>query len=233
MDNDKNLFQIVGAGAGQARENDDLQCASKFTENCSQNIKKNGRELRKQLIIEAASKLMSIEKQKSISMRDIADELGIATSSIYTYFESQKELSQEIFLYNLERIDSIMDKNIDLIISVTENVTMDRFANFVNNLLLHEVVLQTIIFFITERKIPEKVRNKTTYIWKKMNDHVARYLKYIGISAPDDTATHAVLALMIGVIVLFSDTPSKTIDASEVSKTDIINTLIGSLLLAN
>lgn len=59
-------------------------------------LKEKERELRRELIIEAAREVFGKKTYDEVSMAEIANAAGIAKSSIYTYFKSQEELYARI-----------------------------------------------------------------------------------------------------------------------------------------
>ena len=193
-----------------------------------QTLRKYGREKRKQLIINAGCKLLSEKNVRSISMKDIADEVGITPSSIYRYFESQDQVFQEIVLYNLAHIESMMKINLDVHTDSSERDAMDRFADLVKKIMAHERTLQAIMLFISERNLPDKIREKTIPIWQKLNHHIAIFLKGIGIEDPDAAVTYAVLASIIGAVVIYSQGPGRNDEEFQVSNMEIFHSLVST-----
>jgi len=59
-------------------------------------LKAQERELRRELIIEAARDVFGQKTYDRVSMAEIAKTAGIAKSSIYTYFKSQEELYAQV-----------------------------------------------------------------------------------------------------------------------------------------
>ncbi len=67
-------------------------------------MKTREREDRKNLIIDAAEQVFSNKPFNKVSMREIADEAGIAPSSIYTYFPNQESLFVEATVRDSNRL---------------------------------------------------------------------------------------------------------------------------------
>ncbi len=59
-------------------------------------LKEQERQLRQELIVDAAREVFSKKTYDTVSMAEIAGTAGIAKSSIYTYFSSQEELYAKI-----------------------------------------------------------------------------------------------------------------------------------------
>jgi len=73
-------------------------------------LKSNEREARKNLIIDAAEKVFATKPVDKATMREIADEAGMATSSIYRFFPNQEAIliaaavrTQGVFNETLDR----------------------------------------------------------------------------------------------------------------------------------
>lgn len=69
-------------------------------------LKEDEREVRRQLIINAAKTLYKKESFHNIGMRDISGEAGISVASLYQYFPSQDDLFVAILKTELEEIRS-------------------------------------------------------------------------------------------------------------------------------
>ncbi len=71
-------------------------------------LKKNEREIRKNLIITAAMELFEEKNFWDISMRDIAGKAGVSASSLYRYFPSRDDLFIEALLIDVNHIENLL-----------------------------------------------------------------------------------------------------------------------------
>jgi len=97
-------------------------------------LKTNEREARKNLIIDAAERVFATKPVDKATMREIADEAGMATSSIYRFFPNQ----EAILIAAAVRTQSIF------------NDTLDRFFDEIRPEESLKTVLDIYIDFISE-----------------------------------------------------------------------------------
>ncbi|MEA1966856.1 MAG: TetR/AcrR family transcriptional regulator [Thermodesulfobacteriota bacterium] len=71
-------------------------------------LRKNEREVRKNLIIDAAIELFEKKSFWDISMRDIAAKAGASASSIYRYFPSRDDLFIEALKIDINHIETLL-----------------------------------------------------------------------------------------------------------------------------
>jgi AcrR family transcriptional regulator len=59
------------------------------------NLRLKERQIRMDLIIDAAQQVFAVRPYDKVSMKEIAEEAGISAASIYTYFTNQEALFTE------------------------------------------------------------------------------------------------------------------------------------------
>ncbi len=103
-------------------------------------LKNNEREARKNLILDAAERVFATKPVDKATMREIADEAGMATSSIYRFFSNQEAIliaaavrTQSVFNDTLDRFfdenrpEESLKKVLDIYIDfISENDTYFR-----------------------------------------------------------------------------------------------------------
>jgi AcrR family transcriptional regulator len=97
-------------------------------------------------IIEAAVKLFNYRGYKSVTMREIAKELGMSSKTFYNYFSSKEEIAEEVILLlhkNInERIDDIKDSDTDPISKLRELLNLIKLGLVaINPLLIRDITL--------------------------------------------------------------------------------------------
>lgn len=85
-------------------------------------LKDQERETRKNLILDAAEKVFAVKLYNAVSMQEIADEAGLAKSSIYTYFPTQEVLFVEVVLRDAD----ILFKELERILEGKKKQTWGR-----------------------------------------------------------------------------------------------------------
>ena len=101
------------------------------------------KENRKELIIQEALKLFSEKGFAAVSMRDLAESVGISVSTIYHYYASKQDLAQDM----IARANELTEKARDSffrILSGTEKVECEPFVRagvmYVTAYLRHEQI---------------------------------------------------------------------------------------------
>lgn len=191
-----------------------------------QSLRKNERELRKNLIINATRKILKRKAQNTIAMKDIANEVGLAPASIYSYFRSQEELFLEVFLNDLTYIDTIIKENLDSSLHKTGQSAADNLGDAVDYLMSSEAIFQVITYLMAERNLPENVIERIEKLKQTMFKNVTVILNMLGVKNTDEATLQAFFASILGTIILYRNTVGKEIPSHEVSIKEIIRTLI-------
>ena len=112
------------------------------------------RENRKELIIQEALKLFSEKGFAAVSMRDLAESVGISVSTIYHYYASKQDLAQDM----IARANELTAKARDSffrILSGTERVECEPFVRagvmYVTAYLRHEQIEPLLRMLESER----------------------------------------------------------------------------------
>ncbi len=178
-------------------------------------LKNNEREARKNLIIDAAEKVFATKPVDKATMREIADEAGMATSSIYRFFPNQEAIliaaavrSQGLFN---EALDKFFDENdpekslkkvLDIYIDfIAENDTYFRMMtilmsqgnlNMESSKSLVDVMNETLIRLdriFKLMKFTDNPRTLSRYIYASMIGISVSYNKLPGIN-PESRTKH-------------------------------------------
>lgn len=193
-----------------------------------QKLRENERETRKNLILDAALNVFEKKTFYKTSMSDIAKELGVSTATLYSYFPSQEELFLEAFIRDLSYIDQILKESFDNSSNKEDSSTaIDMLANaMVSHLLNSEATFQLISLLMTERDMPEHLKEKFYMMKQELNERMLNVLKLSGIKNPDIKTSRAFFASVIGAIMLFKNFPEKEMKDSEENIIDLVRYIV-------
>ena len=90
-------------------------------------LKAQEKDLRKQLVMDAAERLFASNSFERVNMRDIANEVGFSPGSIYTYFPDQESLFIETALRGVDLLANQIKE------MVRKKATIEDVANFYIN----------------------------------------------------------------------------------------------------
>jgi AcrR family transcriptional regulator len=165
-------------------------------------MKNKEREDRKDLIIDAAERVFSNKPFNKVSMREIADEAGIAPSSIYTYFPNQESLFVEAtvrdstgLINEIERMvntagegEQILDRGIE------------AFVDFLDN---HDSYFRMMVIFMTVGSLSKDSLKKLNEVVRSGFDLFETIFKSMGYKGDTRILAHYFFAMMNGILVTF------------------------------
>jgi len=176
-------------------------------------LKRAEKEARKNLIIDAAERVFANKPYDKVSMKEIAKEAGISTSSIYTYFSDQETLFAEAFLRDtyilIESLTEITEKEQEPELKSIIDAFIDYFTDneayfrMMANFMLHgrlsvesleklnavlRDILGTFDTFFKKRNNSHDMRLRSHILFAFLNGLLINFRKYPGRSEEEVTA---------------------------------------------
>lgn len=128
-------------------------------------MKTREREDRKNLIIDAAEHVFASKAFDKVSMREIAEQAGIATSSIYTYFPTQESLFLDAVLRDSNRLLDEIQRMIDESGSVSNiESAIDAFIEFISR---NDSYYRMMVVFMTQGNLTAESMNKLNSVVRR------------------------------------------------------------------
>ncbi len=176
-------------------------------------LREEEREVRRNLIIDAAMRLFAGKTFDQVGMRDIAAEAGISPASIYRYFADRDELLLEALLRETKAIE----QGLRGISGENANSSVEQFAdNFVDYLLEHGPFFQMMTHFMIGGGIRESALERLNDSVRKILDVFDEMFKNIGAEGNVRLISHAFFASLNGILITFWNYPGR--DAEETRK---------------
>jgi AcrR family transcriptional regulator len=165
-------------------------------------MKNKEREDRKNLIIDAAERVFSNKPFNKVSMREIADEAGIAPSSIYTYFPNQESLFVEA---TVRDSNGLIDEMERMFKSAGEGEpVLDRVIEaFIDFLSAHDSYFRMMVIFMTEGSMNPDSLQKLFELVRRGFDLYETVFKKMGYTGNTRILAHYFFAMMNGILVTF------------------------------
>jgi AcrR family transcriptional regulator len=171
-------------------------------------LKTREREDRKNLIIDSAERVFASRPFDKVSMREIAEDAGISTSSIYTYFHNQEALFLEAVLRDSNRL---LDE-VQGIVNAEEGASIiDRvIETFIDFIAHNDSYYRMMVVFMTHGNLkPDSL--------EKMNEVVGRGLamfdmvfRHAGYKGNVRMLSHYFFAMLNGILVTFRKFPGRS-----------------------
>lgn len=180
-------------------------------------LKKQEREARRQLILQAAIDLFSTQSVSNVSIRDIAKKAGISPALIYRHFEDRDELFVEAFLKQSERIITTFEE----MALKNKTLTIEEVGqSFVSYLLDNEDFFQMMTHFMLDSVLKEEVTGD-------FNDNMRRLLttfdtSFCNSGIEDSIRLHsqALFSALNGVVITYRNYPGRS---KEETRKHVIN----------
>lgn len=167
------------------------------------------REIRRNLIIDAAQKIFGTKTYDRASVREIAREAGMAPSSIYTYFENQETLFVEAMGRETNQLLDEMETMVSEEIEIDIERLMNRYLDFYID---HENHWRMITnFFLSGNISPEasKRLNKAARRILNIFDTIFQKMNYAGDVR---MLSHAFFSCLSGILISFRKYPGRNDD---------------------
>jgi AcrR family transcriptional regulator len=170
-----------------------------------QKLRKEERETRKNLIIDAAMDLFSQKDFHKIGMRDIAKRAGISAAAIYRYFPSRDDVFVEALGRHMKVVEALFEKNVEEGRTSLEELAMGS----VNYLLENEAVFQMMGHFMVTGQIQPKALERYNAMQRHFLDILERVNDQTDIGDHNRLVTHAIYASITGVVMTFKNYPGR------------------------
>jgi AcrR family transcriptional regulator len=169
-------------------------------------LRKEERETRKNLIIDAAMDLFSQKDFHKIGMRDIAKRAGISAAAIYRYFPSRDDVFVEALVRHMKEVEELFEKNV-----ANQHTTLEELAmRSVDYLLENESVFQMMGHFMITGQIQPKALERYNTMQRRFLDMLEKVNKKTDIGMNSRLVTHAIYASVTGVVMSFKNYPGRT-----------------------
>jgi AcrR family transcriptional regulator len=167
-------------------------------------LKTKEREDRQNLIIDAAERVFSTKPFNKVSMREIADEAGIAPSSMYTYFPNQESLFVEATIRDSNRLAD----NMELMFENSENDDPARILDrvieaFIDYISQNDSYFRMMVIFMTVGSLNPESLQKLNEVVRRGFDLFERVFTMMGYKGDTRILAHYSFAMLNGILVTF------------------------------
>jgi AcrR family transcriptional regulator len=164
------------------------------------------REVRKNLILDAAVRLFATKPFNQVGMRDIASEVGISPASIYRYFSDQDEL----FVEALVRESRAIEEQLDGLKKQGKRISLDEMArSYIQYLLEHDSFFQMMTHFMVDGGIRETAVERFNATESRLVDVFDEIFRSMGVTKNTRLVSHAFFAALNGVLITFRNYPGR------------------------
>ncbi|ACN16014.1 HTH-type transcriptional regulator (TetR-family protein) [Desulforapulum autotrophicum HRM2] len=193
-------------------------------------LKAKEREIRQDLIIEAARTVFGEKTYDKASMVEIARKAGISKSSIYTYFTNQEELYVEITLRDTRNFINALDRHIKNATpgEITIRGVIDLFLDYY---LVHEAQWRMTTHFALHGNRGKSAVEKLDNVARQVMDLFQKVFKQLGFKADTRLLAHTLFSSLSGILIAFRNYPGRS-DAQRQQHMKRIGNMVETLFMA-
>ena len=171
-------------------------------------LRQKEREIREDLIIDAARTVFGTKTYDKVSMQEIANAAGIAKSSIYTYFTNQEALFVEAAYRDTQRfIDELESR---LMGKGNSQKLETLIAHFLEYNTRNEVYWQMITRFSLYGEISGESTRKLDVVARRFMDLLDIVFADVPSGADKRLLSHTLFAALSGILIAFRKYPGRT-----------------------
>jgi len=171
-----------------------------------QKLRKEERETRKNLIVNAAMDLFSQKDFHKIGMRDIAKRAGISAAAIYRYYPSRDDVFVEALIRHMKVVEALFEEKL-----AQGHASLEELARgSVDYLLENESVFQMMGHFMITGQIQPKALERYNTMQRNFLDILEKVNNQTDIGMNNRLVTHAIYASITGVVMSFKHYPGRS-----------------------
>jgi AcrR family transcriptional regulator len=170
-------------------------------------LKQQERQLREDLIIDAARAVFGTKTYDQVSMNEIAKAAGIAKSSIYTYFPNQEALFVETAFRDTEQFIASLQRRVQQAEGLSLKTFIDDYLDYNVE---HDAHWRMITHFALHGSIGEDSAQKLNRLSIEVMDLLETVMEKIGCREDNRLLAHTLFAALSGIMISFRKYPGRT-----------------------
>ena len=169
-------------------------------------LRQEEREVRKNLIMDAAIRLFAARPFNQVGMRDIAAEAGLSPASIYRYFTDRDDLFVEVFA----RESSGLERKLLALTSQEGETRLEELAEaYIESLLEHDAFFQMMSYFMVGGGISDESLERFNAMERRLLDLLEQKFRRAGLSESPRLLAHSLFASLNGLLITFRNYPGR------------------------
>ncbi|MDJ0782540.1 MAG: TetR/AcrR family transcriptional regulator [Desulfosarcinaceae bacterium] len=191
-------------------------------------LKQQERQLREDLIIEAARTVFGAKTYDQVSMNEIAKAAGIAKSSIYTYFPNQEALFVETAYRDTQAFVASLKQLVEGASATPVKALIDGFLDYS---IAHDAHWRMITHFALHGNISPASGAKLNRLSIQIMDLLETVLRRVGCREDKRLLAHTLFAALSGILISFRKYPGRS-EAERIAHMKRIAGRVEAMLLA-
>ncbi len=170
-------------------------------------LKEQERETRKNLILDAAEKLFSTKPYDAVSMQEIANEAGLAKSSIYTYFSTQEALFVDAAMRDSDSLLSELEALVDAEGKSDLGEVINTWIDFFDT---HESLFRMSSQFMLYGNISPESLGRLNPITRRLLDILENSIRTLQYQGDTRLLAHTLFSALSGILISYKKYPGRS-----------------------
>ncbi len=171
-----------------------------------QELKQAERDLRRQIILDAALTLFAAKDFRSVTVREIARQAGVSIGTIYNYYPNLTELFLDVFLDCAEEITHLLDDLAPISAPRLETLSI-RYISYLND---HMTFYQMMSHFMLGGDLSPEANRKLDIKMKELLNRFESTLLEADRKTDARLTAHALFSALNGIMISYARYPGKT-----------------------
>jgi AcrR family transcriptional regulator len=170
-------------------------------------LKQQERQVREDLIVEAARNVFGAKTYDKVSMNEIAKAAGIGKSSIYTYFPNQEALFVEIAYRDTQSFIATLKQALEDQSRPSLELLIDAYLDYIVE---HEPYWRMITHFALHGNIAPEAAQKLNLVSRQVMDLLEVVFIRHGSKGDTRLLSHTLFATLSGIMISFWQYPGRS-----------------------
>jgi AcrR family transcriptional regulator len=169
-------------------------------------LKEREREIRRNIILDAAEKVLATTPYGEVNMRRIAKEAGISPASIYTYFPDQETLFVESYVRGTGELLDIIER-----IAAQGESRLEKIVEaYIDHYTSHNFYFRMLAHFMLSAKLRPDSLEKLNARGRILLDHFDVAFRELNLTDNVRFISHTFFAALNGILISFIKFPNRS-----------------------
>jgi AcrR family transcriptional regulator len=180
-------------------------------------LKEQEREARKELIVRVTQRLLSEKNFKSVTIRDIAENVGVSPATLYRYYESLDEIFLAVFYWGTQEIVDLIGREC----TGGNKCSIRRLAEvYIAYLNENPSYFQMMSLFMPRGMLSDENEKIFSPVMKKLLYLIEEVITTAGYQGDTKLMSHALFSALNGIMTTYAQNPGMSLD--EIRKYTVI-----------
>jgi AcrR family transcriptional regulator len=172
-------------------------------------LKEQEREARKELIVRVTQTLLSEKNFKGVTIRDIAEQVGVSPATLYRYYESLDEIFLAVFYQGTREIVELIRHECAGNNGCSIRRLAEVYIGYLNNNLSY---FQMMSMFAPRGMISDQDEKMINPVMKELLELIEGVIEGAGFKGDRRLMSHAFFSALNGIMTTYAQNPGMSLE---------------------